>query len=98
MEQILLAYDFSIKTITIIMILYKNMKAMVCPLDGDTDLFDIVTGILQGDTLAPYMFMLCLDYVLQTSIDMYHRTNVLCCKERSPQKKKYSNSKVREKI
>ena len=28
---------------------------------------------------------------------MYHRTNVLCCKERSPQKKKYSNSKVRGK-
>ena len=27
---------------------------------------------------------------------MYHRTNVLCCKERSPQKKKYSNSKVKE--
>ena len=27
---------------------------------------------------------------------VYHRTNVLCCKERSPQKKKYSNSKVRE--
>ena len=27
---------------------------------------------------------------------MYHRTNVLYCKERSPQKRKYSNSKVRE--
>ena len=27
---------------------------------------------------------------------LYHRTNVLCCKERSPQKKKYSNSKVME--
>ena len=27
---------------------------------------------------------------------LYHRSNVLCCKERSPQKKKYSNSKVRE--
>ena len=27
---------------------------------------------------------------------MFHRTNVLCCKKRSPQKKKYSNSKVRE--
>ena len=27
---------------------------------------------------------------------LYHRTNVLCCKERSPQKKKYSNSNVRE--
>ena len=29
-------------------------------------------------------------------VSMYHRTNVLCCKERSLQKKKYSNSKVRE--
>ena len=29
-------------------------------------------------------------------LHMYHRTNVLCCKERSPQKKKYSSSKVRE--
>ena len=28
---------------------------------------------------------------------IYHRTNVLCCKERSPLKKKYSNSKVRKK-
>ena len=27
---------------------------------------------------------------------LYHRTNVLCCRERSPQKKKYSNSNVRE--
>ena len=27
---------------------------------------------------------------------VFHRTNVLCCKERSPQKKKYSNSKVRQ--
>ena len=29
---------------------------------------------------------------------LYHRTNVLCCKKRSPQKKKYSNSKVRGNI
>ena len=27
---------------------------------------------------------------------MYHKTNLLRCKERSPQKKKYPNSKVRE--
>ena len=27
---------------------------------------------------------------------LYHRTKVLCCKERSSQKKKYSNSKVKE--
>ena len=31
--------------------------------------FDIVAGVLQGDTLAPYLFIICLDYVLRTSID-----------------------------
>ena len=37
--------------------------------DGDTEFFDIVAGVLQGDTLAPYLFIICLDYVLRTSID-----------------------------
>ena len=41
----------------------KNMKAMVHSADRDTD-FDIVTGVLQDDTLALYLFILCLDYVL----------------------------------
>ena len=31
-------------------------------------------------------------------IRMYHRTNVLCCKERSLQEKKYSNSKIGKNI
>ena len=34
-----------------------------------TDYFDIVAGVLQGGTLAPYLFIICLDYVLRTSID-----------------------------
>ena len=37
--------------------------------DGDTEYFDIVAGVLQRDTLAPYLFIICLDYVLKTSID-----------------------------
>ena len=37
---------------------------------GDTDYFDIVAGVLQGDTSAPYLFITCLDYVLRTSIDI----------------------------
>ena len=52
------------------MILYKNTIAMVCSPDGDTNSFDIFTGVLQGDTLAPYMFMICLDCVPRTSIDL----------------------------
>ena len=39
--------------------------------DGDTDYFDIVTGVMQGDTLTPYLFIICLDYVLRTSIDKF---------------------------
>ena len=36
----------------------------------DTDFFDIVAGVLQRDTLAPYLSIICLDYVLQTLIDL----------------------------
>ena len=35
-----------------------------------TDFFDMVAGVLQGDTLAPFLFIICLDYVLRTSIDL----------------------------
>ena len=49
--------------------LYKNANLKVRFPDGDTDYFDIVAGVLQGDTLAPYLFVIRLDYVLRTSID-----------------------------
>ena len=55
-------------TVTAIMTLYKNTKGMVRALDGDTTFFEIVVGVLQGDSLTSYLFILCLDYVLQTSI------------------------------
>ena len=63
MEQILLVYGLPKETVTAIMMLYKNMKVKVHSLDGDTDFFDIVAGVLQRDTLAPYLFIICLDYV-----------------------------------
>ena len=49
--------------------LYKNtkVKVKVHTPDGDTDYLDIVAGVLQGDTLATYLFIICLDYVLRTS-------------------------------
>ena len=43
------------------MMLYKNTKVNVHTPDGDTDYFDIVAGVLQGDTLAPFLFIICLD-------------------------------------
>ena len=70
MEQIHLANSLPKETIAAIMMLYENTKVKVHSLDGDTDYFDIVTGVLQGDTLAPYLFIICLDYALRTSIDL----------------------------
>ena len=50
--------------------------------DGDTDYFDIV-GVLQGDTLSPYIFMITLDYVLRTSIDKIKENGFELTKKRS---------------
>ena len=36
------------------MMLYKNTKVKVHSLNGDTDYFDIVSEVPQGDTLASY--------------------------------------------
>ena len=36
----------------------------------ETDYFDIVAGVLQDDILVSYLFIICLDYVLRTSIDI----------------------------
>ena len=57
MEQILLAYGLPQKTITPIMMLHKNTKVVVHSSDRDTD-------SLQEDTLAPYLFIMSLDYIL----------------------------------
>ena len=52
-------------------------------LHGNTDDFDIVAGVLQGDILAPYQFIICLDYVLRTSIDIMKDNGFKLAKERN---------------
>ena len=76
MEQILLAYGIPKETVAAITILYRNTKVKVRSPDGDTEYFDIVAGVLQGDTLAPYLFIICLDYVLRTSIDKIRENSI----------------------
>ena len=83
MEQILLAYGLSKEAVAAITILYKNTKVKVCSPDGDTEYFDIVAGVLQGDTLASYFFIICLDYVLRTSIDKIRENGLELTKKRS---------------
>ena len=61
MKQIFLAYSLPKETVAAIMMLYKNTKVKVCSLNRDTDYFSIVVGLLQGDTLAQYLLIICLD-------------------------------------
>ena len=78
MEQILLAYGLPKETVVAIMMLHRNTNVKVRSQNGDTDYFDIVAGVLQGDTLAPY-----LDYVLRTSIDRMKDNGFRLTMERS---------------
>ena len=65
------------------MILFRNTKVKVWSPDGDTEYFNIVAGVLQGDMLAPYLFIICLDYVLRTSIDKIRENSFELTKKRS---------------
>ena len=65
------------------MMLYKNTIVNVRSPDGDTEFFDIVAGVLQGDTLAQYLFIISLDYVLRTSIDLIKENCFTLVKARS---------------
>ena len=83
MEQILLSYGLPKETVAAITFLYRNIKVKVRSSDGDTEYFDIVAGVLQGDTLASYLFIICLDYVLRTSIDKIRENSFELTKKRS---------------
>ena len=83
MEQNLLAYVLHKETVAAIMMLYKNTKVKVRSPVGDTDYFDIVAVVLQGDTLASYLFINCQDYTLRTSIDLMKENGFKLTKERS---------------
>ena len=48
-----------------------------------TDYFDIVPGVTQGDTLAPYRLFICLDKALRTFIDKIKDNSFKLAKERS---------------
>ena len=83
MEQILLAYGLPKETVVAIMMLYRNTKVKVRSPDGNTGYFYIVVGVLQGDTLAPYLFIICLVYGHRTSIDKIRENGFKIRKKRS---------------
>ena len=69
MFNILPLYGIPQPIIAAIKALYTHTQASVITPDGETDFFDIEAGVLQGDTLAPFLFIIVLDYVLRLSLD-----------------------------
>ena len=65
MIKILKAYDVPPNLLQAIILMYENTKARIISPDGETEFFKILAGVLQGDTLAPYLFIIVLDYVLR---------------------------------
>ena len=67
--EILRAYGVPEKLVTAIAATYSQTWAKVRTPDGDTETFQILAGVLQGDTLAPFLFIVALDYALRCAID-----------------------------
>ena len=50
--------------------------------DRDTNFFDIAAGVSSRDTLSPYLFKICLDYVPRKSIDLIKENGITLQKAR----------------
>jgi len=55
-----------------ILALYDSAQAKVRTPLGDTEPFPICTGTMQGDVLAPFLFILVLDRVLHLALDCHN--------------------------
>ena len=68
-ENILLAYDVPKEMVDAIMSVYFGAQAAV-KVDGVvSSFFDLGIGVLQGDTLAPFLFVIVLDWVLRNALN-----------------------------
>ena len=83
MKEILLSFRVPEETVNAIMMLYMNIKSMVRSPDGGTEFFYVTSGVLQGDTLAPYLFVIFLDCVLRKAFDANKELGFTLSKSRS---------------
>ena len=68
MFKILSAYGTPRAIIDMISVLHEDTCAKVITPDGETKEFQIYKGVLQGDTLTPFLFVIVLDYAMRMAI------------------------------
>jgi hypothetical protein len=68
MVKILKAYRIPPNLLRAIESMYSGTRARVVTPDGNSEEFDILAGVMQGDTLAPFLFIIVLDYALKKAI------------------------------
>ena len=62
-------YGIPKKIIAAIKRMYENPQTFFDTADGPRDIFSTTKGILQGDTLAPYLFVIVVHCILRQSVD-----------------------------
>ena len=62
--KILRAYGIPDAIVNLIDRMYTDTTAKVITADGLTEIFKILAGVMQGDTLAPYLFIIVIDYIM----------------------------------
>ena len=69
MISILTSYGIPHNIIQAIALTYKETYVKVITPDGETESFQITKGVLQGDTLASFLFVSTLDHAMRQAID-----------------------------
>ena len=65
---VLSKYGASELLIANVMQFYIGTSAVVATAHGNTEYFSTTSGVLQGDSLAPFLFITLLDYVLRETL------------------------------
>ena len=67
MFNILRHYGIPVKIVTAIEATHHNSRSVVL-VDGNiSEEFNVTTGVLQGDTLAPFLFIVIMDYIMKNA-------------------------------
>ena len=65
MFAVLRHYGIPEAVVNAISVLYKNSKSAVMVDGGLSNPFDVTAGVLQGNVLAPFLFVVLVDYLLK---------------------------------